>query len=46
MDRRARQSLDPRIVVLNRRRLMLWVGGFDVLYACQDFEHDRQVGPA
>jgi 4-hydroxybenzoate polyprenyltransferase len=23
---------------------MLWVGGFDVLYACQDFEHDRQVG--
>jgi 4-hydroxybenzoate polyprenyltransferase len=24
--------------------VMLWVGGFDVLYACQDFEHDRQVG--
>jgi 4-hydroxybenzoate polyprenyltransferase len=23
---------------------MLWVGGFDVLYACQDFEHDRQAG--
>ena len=23
---------------------MLWVGGFDVLYACQDFEHDRSVG--
>jgi 4-hydroxybenzoate polyprenyltransferase len=20
------------------------VGGFDVLYACQDFEHDRSVG--
>jgi 4-hydroxybenzoate polyprenyltransferase len=22
----------------------LWVGGFDVLYACQDVEHDRQQG--
>ncbi len=22
----------------------LWVGGFDVLYACQDFDHDRSVG--
>lgn len=21
-----------------------WVGGFDVLYACQDLEHDRQFG--
>src|SRR5216683_1078650 len=24
--------------------VLLWVGGFDVLYACQDFEHDRMVG--
>ena len=24
--------------------MLLWVGGFDVLYACQDFEHDRKVG--
>src|SRR3569833_162027 len=38
-----RGSLDPRIVVLTLA-VMLWVGGFDVLYACQDFEHDRQVG--
>ena len=22
----------------------LWVGGFDVLYACQDYEHDREAG--
>jgi 4-hydroxybenzoate polyprenyltransferase len=36
-------SLDPRIVVLTLL-VMLWVGGFDVLYACQDFEHDRAVG--
>ena len=24
--------------------VMLWVAGFDVLYACQDFEHDRANG--
>ena len=22
----------------------LWVGGFDVLYACQDIDFDRQAG--
>jgi 4-hydroxybenzoate polyprenyltransferase len=38
-----RGSLDPRIIVLTAV-VMLWVGGFDVLYACQDFEHDRRVG--
>lgn len=38
-----RGSLDPRIVVLTVA-VLLWVGGFDVLYACQDFEHDRSVG--
>jgi 4-hydroxybenzoate polyprenyltransferase len=36
-------ALDPRIVVLTAA-VTLWVGGFDVLYACQDFEHDRAVG--
>ncbi len=38
-----RGSLDARIVVLTAA-VTLWVGGFDVLYACQDFEHDRRVG--
>lgn len=38
-----RGSLDPRILVLTAA-VVLWVGGFDVLYACQDFEHDREVG--
>ena len=38
-----RGSLDPRILVLTVA-VLLWVGGFDVLYACQDFEHDRRVG--
>jgi 4-hydroxybenzoate polyprenyltransferase len=38
-----RGNLDPRILVLTGA-VTLWVGGFDVLYACQDFEHDRSVG--
>lgn len=38
-----RGSLDPRIMILTLA-VLLWVGGFDVLYACQDFEHDRRVG--
>jgi len=38
-----RGTLDVRIVVLTAA-VLLWVGGFDVLYACQDFEHDRQAG--
>jgi 4-hydroxybenzoate polyprenyltransferase len=38
-----RGSLDPRILVLSAA-VTLWVGGFDVLYACQDLEHDRAVG--
>ena len=38
-----RGSLDARILVLTAA-VTLWVGGFDVLYACQDYEHDRSVG--
>ncbi len=38
-----RGSLDVRAVLLTAI-VLLWVGGFDVLYACQDFEHDRRVG--
>jgi 4-hydroxybenzoate polyprenyltransferase len=38
-----RGSLDLRIVVLSTA-VLLWVGGFDVLYACQDYEHDRAAG--
>ena len=36
-------SLDPRILVLTAA-VTLWAGGFDVLYACQDWEHDRAAG--
>jgi 4-hydroxybenzoate polyprenyltransferase len=38
-----RGTLSPRILLLTAI-VILWVGGFDVLYACQDFEHDRKVG--
>jgi 4-hydroxybenzoate polyprenyltransferase len=38
-----RGSLDPRILVLTAA-VTLWAGGFDVLYACQDCEHDRAAG--
>lgn len=38
-----RGTFAPRAALLTAI-VMLWVGGFDVLYACQDFEHDRRVG--
>jgi 4-hydroxybenzoate polyprenyltransferase len=38
-----RGSLDPRILLLTAA-VTFWVGGFDVLYACQDYEFDRQSG--
>src|SRR5580698_9065227 len=38
-----RGSFDPRIAVLTGA-VLLWVAGFDVLYACQDFDHDRAAG--
>ncbi|MGI4855136.1 MAG: UbiA-like polyprenyltransferase [Janthinobacterium lividum] len=38
-----RGSLDLRIVILTAA-VLLWVAGFDVLYACQDFDHDRSHG--
>ena len=38
-----RGSLDLRILLLTAA-VLFWGAGFDVLYACQDFEHDRRVG--
>src|SRR4051812_26726452 len=38
-----RGSLDPRILVLTAA-VTFWVAGFDVLYACQDYEFDRDTG--
>jgi 4-hydroxybenzoate polyprenyltransferase len=38
-----RGSLDPRILLLTAA-VTFWVAGFDILYACQDFEFDRAAG--
>src|SRR5580704_16968034 len=38
-----RGSLDVRMLILCAA-VTLWVGGFDVLYACQDVEFDRAAG--
>jgi 4-hydroxybenzoate polyprenyltransferase len=38
-----RGSFDPRILLLTAA-VTFWVGGFDVLYACQDYDFDRQAG--
>lgn len=38
-----RGSLDLRILLLTGA-VMFWVGGFDVLYACQDCEFDTSFG--
>jgi len=35
-------SLDARMLILCAA-VTLWVGGFDVLYACQDLEYDRSA---
>jgi len=36
-------ALDSRMLILCAA-VTLWVGGFDVLYACQDVEYDQHVG--
>ncbi len=38
-----RGSLDPRILLLTAA-VTFWVGGFDVIYACQDHEYDSRHG--
>jgi len=36
-------GLDLRMLILCGA-VTLWVGGFDVLYACQDVDYDQQAG--
>jgi 4-hydroxybenzoate polyprenyltransferase len=38
-----RGALDPRILLLTAA-VTFWVGGFDVIYACQDQDFDRRHG--
>ncbi len=39
-----RGTLDDGIPVLLSLMVLMWTAGFDVLYACQDFEFDRKAG--
>lgn len=34
-------ELQPFVIAV---AVMFWVGGFDIIYACQDFEFDRRTG--
>ncbi len=38
-----RGSLDPRILLLTAA-VMLWTAGFDIIYACQDYDFDKENG--
>jgi 4-hydroxybenzoate polyprenyltransferase len=38
-----RGTLDPRILVLTAA-VTFWVGGFDILYSCQDYDYDTRAG--
>jgi 4-hydroxybenzoate polyprenyltransferase len=39
-----RGTIDSEIPLLLSLVVMMWTAGFDVLYACQDFEFDRKAG--
>jgi 4-hydroxybenzoate polyprenyltransferase len=39
-----RGTLDSEIPLLLSLLVMMWTAGFDVLYACQDFEFDQRTG--
>jgi 4-hydroxybenzoate polyprenyltransferase len=39
-----RGAIDSEIPILLSLLVMMWTAGFDVLYACQDFEYDQQKG--
>ena len=39
-----RGALDSPVPFLLSLVVMLWTAGFDVLYACQDYDFDRRVG--
>lgn len=39
-----RGAIDSEVPLLLSLLVMMWTAGFDVLYACQDYEYDRQAG--
>jgi len=39
-----RGTIDSEIPILLSLLVMMWTAGFDVLYACQDYEYDKKAG--
>jgi 4-hydroxybenzoate polyprenyltransferase len=39
-----RGTIDSEVPLLLSLIVLMWTSGFDVLYACQDFEYDRKAG--
>lgn len=39
-----RGAIDSEIPLLLSLFVLMWTSGFDVLYACQDFEYDKKAG--
>lgn len=39
-----RGTIDSEIPLLLSLLVMMWTAGFDVMYACQDYEYDKQAG--
>lgn len=39
-----RGTLDSEVPILLSLIVMMWTAGFDVMYACQDYDYDRQAG--
>jgi 4-hydroxybenzoate polyprenyltransferase len=39
-----RGAIDDEIPLLLSLLVMMWTAGFDILYACQDYEFDRKAG--
>lgn len=39
-----RGAIDSEIPILLSLLVMMWTAGFDVLYACQDYEFDKKAG--
>lgn len=39
-----RGSIDSPVPLLLSLLVMMWTAGFDVLYACQDYDYDRKTG--
>lgn len=39
-----RGAIDSEVPLILSLVVLMWTAGFDVLYACQDFEYDRKTG--